>query len=91
MGVAFAQSDIHQHAQELYEHAAVLNPEHPQLWNNWLYSVIAQGKLNEAKKKLEKYIQEDAYVGTLSLKQTLNPSGLLCVIVSLVEELALHL
>ena len=41
--------------------------------------------------KWQKYIQEDAYVGTLSLKQTLNPSGLLCVIVSLVEELALHL
>ncbi|MAA77774.1 MAG: hypothetical protein CL916_00825 [Deltaproteobacteria bacterium] len=54
MGVAFAQSEIHQHAQELYEHAAILNPDHPQLWGNWLYSVIAQGKIEEAKNRLEK-------------------------------------
>ena len=72
MGVAFAQSGIHQHAQELYEHAASLNPEHPQLWGNWLYSAIAQGKLEKAKKQLD-ILQDHAqtwfYRGVIAEKE----------------------
>ena len=72
MGVAFAQSDIHHHAQELYEHAAILNSDHPQLWGNWLYSVIAQGKLEMAKEKLStmpEHAQTWFYCGVIAEKE----------------------
>lgn len=89
MGVAFAQSDIHQHAQELYEHAAKLNPEHPQIWGNWLYSVIAQGKLEEAKKKLDvlpHHAQMWFYRGVIAEREKQREQAKRCYRKALYEE-----
>lgn len=53
MGVAFAHSQAHEQAQNLYEQAQKIDSNYPGLWDNWLFSVIAQEKFTLAKAKLE--------------------------------------